>query len=128
MANTCEYELLAERFVQQYYAMFDSNSKEQLITLYHASAMLTYEDNKTQGHEGIKDILLNKVRFQKIAHAITKLDCQPLDGGGVIVMVSGMLKADEDNPIPYCETFVIKPADGSFFIFHHMFRLSIHNM
>lgn len=123
------WEVLGEQFVVQYYRCFDSNQKENLISMYHATALLTYEDNKVQGHDSIKDILLNKVRFNTIQHVVTKCDCQPTSDNGVVIMVSGMLKTDDDPAHAYSEVFVIKPdVNNSYFIFHHLFRLSIHNM
>merc|ERR1712080_224333 len=41
---------------------------------------------------------LSSLTFQKIAHLITAVDCQPMFDGGILVNVLGQLKTDEDIP------------------------------
>lgn len=36
-------------------------------------------------------------------------------------------QTDEDQPHAYIQTFVLKPAGGSFFLQHDMFRLALHD-
>lgn len=65
--------------------------------------------------------------FQKIQHVITTVDAQPTFDGGVIVSVLGQLKTDDDPPHTFNQTFVLKPAEGSFFLEHDIFRLALHS-
>ncbi len=37
-------------------------------------------------------------------------------------------QTDEDRPQSFVQSFVLKPANDSFFIQHDMFRLVIHNV
>ncbi|KAK2188959.1 hypothetical protein NP493_119g08015 [Ridgeia piscesae] len=120
------WETLGEQFVTQYYQIFDTN-REQLVALYHPTAMFTFEEHKAQGQDQIKDILTNKLRFSLIQHIVTKIDCQPTPENGVIILVTGRLKTDNDPPHAYSQLFYIKPANDSFFLFHDIFRLSIHD-
>jgi len=122
-----QWEVMAEELVKQYYMLFD-NQREQLVALYSPDAMFTFEDHRAQGQAAIKDIITEKLRFQKIQHIVTKVDAQPTPDSGIIILVSGQLKTDEDKPHAFSQTFFVKPLNGSFFICHDIFRLSIHNI
>ena len=65
--------------------------------------------------------------FQKICHIITKVDCQPMFDGGILINVLGQLKTDDDPPHSFSQTFVLKPLGESFFLQHDIFRLGIHS-
>jgi hypothetical protein len=126
MAMAFDWEQLGRQFVTTYYQTFDTD-RLAVLPLYHSSAMMTFEDSIVQGHESIREALANKP-FQTIQHIITKLDCQPTVDRGVIILVTGRLKADEDPPHAFSQMFFIKPCDNSFYIYHDIFRLSIHNV
>ena len=42
-----------------------------------------------------------KLRFQAIRHAVTKIDCQPTAESGVVMLVTGQLKVLYDYVLPY---------------------------
>ena len=65
---------------------------------------------------------LASLTFQKIAHLITAVDCQPMFDGGILINVLGQLKTDDDIPQSFMQNFVLKPAGDSFFIQHDVFR------
>ncbi|CAG7818642.1 unnamed protein product [Allacma fusca] len=70
----------------------------------------------------------NGLTFQKIQHAITSVDCQPMFDGGILINVIGQLKTDDDPPHTFSQTFVLKRSpEGAFFCQHDIFRLGIHN-
>ena len=116
-----KWDQVGEAFVEQYYKLFDSNQKQVLINMYHANALLTYEDSKVMGQSAIRDILLNKVTFQIIRRTVTECDCQPTPDDGVVIMITGKLtKSDGDQAHPYTEVFVLKPDAGTYVIFHHI--------
>ena len=66
--------------------------------------------------------------FQKIQHIITKVDCQPMFDGGILINVLGQLRTDDDPPHSFSQTFVLKPIADSFFLQHDIFRLGIHSV
>lgn len=121
-----QYEMIGEALVTQYFNTFDSN-RELLLPLYAPDAMFTFEEFKGQGHPAIKEILTEKLRFGTIQHVVTKVDCQPAPDGSILALVTGRLKTDEDPPHAFSQVFLIKPMNGSYFICHDLFRLSIHN-
>ena len=121
------WEALGEELVKAYYQAFDTN-REQLLGLYSPDAMFTFEEHRAQGQAGIKQILTEKLRFTSIQHLVTKVDCQPTADNGILVLVTGRLKTDDDPPHAFSQTFYVKPLNNSYFIFHDIFRLSIHNM
>lgn len=65
--------------------------------------------------------------FQKIQHILTAVDAQPTFDGGVIVVVLGQLKTDEDPIHTFNQIFVLKPLGESFYVEHDIFRLALHH-
>nr|ACO11586.1 Probable nuclear transport factor 2 [Caligus rogercresseyi] len=122
------YESIGKAFTQQYYALFDEASqRHQLVNLYNAEqSLMSFEGQQMQGSMKIME-KIQSLTFQKIAHLITAVDCQPTFDGGVFINVLGQLKTDNDPPQSFTQSFVLKPANDSFFIQHDMFRLVIHN-
>lgn len=126
MAAKPHWEVLGEEFAGHYYHTFDTN-KDALFRLYHSSAMMTFEGQKACGQEEIKTLISTKMTFAKIQHQVTKLDCQPIGDGGVMVLVTGRLKTDDDPPHAYSQMLCIGQVDGSYFLTQDIFRLSIHD-
>lgn len=121
------WQQIGPQFVEYYYNTFDTN-REGVVALYHPTALLTFEETQAQGHEQIREALTKKVTFGNIQHAITKVDCQPTPDRGIIILVTGRLKTDEDHPHGFSQTFYVKAEAQSFFIIHDIFRLSLHNV
>jgi len=117
---------IGQQFAEHYYRLF-SQDRKAVLGLYHEQAMLTYEEKTAQGTAAISDVLLNKLSFTNIQHIITKVDVQPTFDMGLIILVTGRLKTDEDHPHAFSETFLVKQINGSFLVVHDIFRLSLHN-
>ncbi|XP_040564898.1 LOW QUALITY PROTEIN: probable nuclear transport factor 2 [Lepeophtheirus salmonis] len=122
------YESIGKAFTQQYYALFDDPAqRHQLVNLYNAEqSLMSFEGQQMQGSMKIME-KIQSLTFKKIAHLITAVDCQPTFDGGILINVLGQLKTDDDPPQSFTQSFVLKPANDSFFIQHDMFRLVIHN-
>ncbi|KAL8732869.1 MAG: hypothetical protein Q9166_002470 [cf. Caloplaca sp. 2 TL-2023] len=137
-----DFQSIAQQFTQFYYTTFDEN-RSNLAALYLFSirmkntqlmksdlqqrdqSMLTFESASVQGTSGIVDKLVN-LPFQKVQHQISTLDAQPSNAeGGIIVMVTGALKVDdEERPMNYTQVFQLLPdGAGSYFVFNDMFKL-----
>lgn len=123
------FEMIAKQFVEQYYQLFDQPAqlRRKLQCMYHASAMLIFEDDCRQGPVNIIE-KLSTLPFQAIQHIVTKLDSMPTANGGVLIMVSGQLKADEDKPLSYSHVFNLHREAESYTIINEIFRLSLHNI
>jgi len=117
---------IGQQFVDHYYRAFSQN-RESVVALYHEQAMLTYEQHMAQGTANIREVLVNKLSFGNIQHIITKVDVQPTLDMGLIILVTGRLKTDEDHPHAFSETFLVKQINGNFLLLHDIFRLSLHN-
>merc|ERR1719398_44680 len=91
------------------------------------SIILTFEGQQMQGAAKIMEKIAS-LTFQKIAHLITAVDCQPMFDGGIAINVLGQLKTDDDPPQSFTQSFVLKPNGESWFIAHDIFRLCIHNV
>jgi len=126
-----QFKEIGEAFMKQFYQLFDEKlSRPHAAEMYHPTeSLLSYEGAQFHGRPAIQEKLAT-LALDKIHRAITTLDCQPLTDGGVIVQVVGQLKNDDvnDKPMPFCQTLIIRPAAGSFFINHDVFRLCLHNM
>ncbi|XP_047502319.1 probable nuclear transport factor 2 [Penaeus chinensis] len=124
-----QFQQIGESFVKQYYLIFDGEreGREKLVNFYHAElSLMSFEGVQVQGAAQIID-KIKGLTFNKIARAITTVDCQPTFDGGVMVNILGQLKMDEDPVHGFSQTFVLKPMNDSFFIQHDSFRLVIHN-
>ena len=121
-----EYENIGKVFVQQYYAMFDGGvqARAGIAGFYSDTSLLTFEGEQFMGKVKIGEKLTN-LSFQKIEHAIEICDFQPTTDGGVVIMVMGHLKTDDDPPHRFIQTFVLKAANNSFFVQHDLFRLCL---
>ncbi|XP_059164444.1 nuclear transport factor 2-like [Physella acuta] len=125
------FDTIGKQFVEQYYAVFDNkDTRSQVAVMYHpANALLTFEGQQFHGINAIAEKMKN-IPIDNMFRQITTIDCQPTIDGGVLVNVIGQLKnnSEHDKVMGFSQTFVLKPADNSFFIFHDIFRLVIHNM
>ena len=86
---------------------------------------MTFEGNQFLGRAKIMEKLTN-LGFKSIKHSITTVDAQPTFDGGVLIVVLGQLKTDEDPPHTFNQIFVLKPSGGSFYVEHDIFRLALH--
>jgi len=128
MALNPQYDAIGKAFVQQYYTLFDdANQRHQLVNLYNANeSLMTFEGVQMQGAPKIME-KISSLTFQRIAHSITAIDCQPMFDGGILINVLGQLKTDEDPPHSFLQSFVLKNSNGCWFIAHDVFRLSLHD-
>ena len=66
--------------------------RANLSTLYNAEqSLMSFEGQAMQGSAKIME-KIQSLTFQKIAHLVTAVDCQPMFDGGVLVNVLGQLK------------------------------------
>merc|ERR1712150_79282 len=124
-----QYEAIGRAFVQRFYMLFDDAAQRpQLAALYKADqSLMTFEGVSMQGAAKIME-KISSLTFQRIAHSITAIDCQPMFDGGILINVLGQLKTDEDPPHSFLQTFVLQNSSGNWFIGHDVFRLSLHDM
>jgi len=129
MALNPNYESIGKAFTDQYYQMFDNPAtRAQLQALYNSEqSLMSFEGQQMQGAAKIME-KIQSLTFQKIAHLITAVDCQPMFDGGILINVLGQLKTDDDIPQSFMQNFVLRPAQDSFFIEHDIFRLVLHNI
>ncbi|MFH4974061.1 hypothetical protein AB6A40_000770 [Gnathostoma spinigerum] len=125
------FEEIGNAFVQHYYAKFDVTDScvrcTGLSDLYDPlNSYMTFEGVQVKGRDNIL-MKFNSLTFKTIQRAITKVDCQPLPDGSILVCVIGQLKTDEDPVQSYYQTFVLRPTATSFFISNEIFRLVLHN-
>ena len=90
MALNPQYDPIGKAFVQQYYKLFDDAAQRpQLSSLYNTNeSLLTFEGVQMQGSAKIME-KISSLTFQRIAHSITAIDCQPMFDGGILINVLG---------------------------------------
>ncbi|RWS04532.1 nuclear transport factor 2-like protein [Dinothrombium tinctorium] len=128
MALNPNYEQIGKGFVQQYYGLFDGDrsTRTNLVNFYsETKSLMTFEGQQIMGRVKIME-KLQGLTFTNIQHSISAVDAQPTFDGGVLVMVLGQLKTDEDPPHTFNQVFVLKPLGDSFYIEHDIFRLAFH--
>merc|ERR1719167_1456933 len=105
---------IASVFAQHYYDKFDKE-RAALINMYLPCSIMQFEDELCCGKDEIEKKLAN-LRMKTVKHVITTVDGQPTVDNGIVIHVLGQLKADEDVPHGFSETFHIKMMEGSYFI------------
>ncbi|KAK2723569.1 probable nuclear transport factor 2 [Artemia franciscana] len=122
-----QYEAIGQAFVQQYYKVFDdSNQRPHLVNFYNAeTSLMSFEGVQIQGSAKIAEKLAS-LSFQKVQHAVTTVDSQPMFDGGILTSVIGQLKTDDDPPLSFTQIFVLKPIGDSFYLQHDIFRFALH--
>ncbi|XP_018495671.1 probable nuclear transport factor 2 isoform X1 [Galendromus occidentalis] len=89
-------------------------------------SFMTFEGEQHFGRTKIME-KFQALTFQKICHVITATDCQPMFDGGIMIVVLGQLKTDDDPPHSFYQVFVLKPIGDSFYLEHDIFRLALHH-
>merc|ERR1712235_103398 len=127
-----EFMQMGKSFVGFYYPAFAANrgAGSQLANVYTDQSCMTFEGAQFQGKAPILEKLMS-LPFQKVNHQITTIDSQPIigvdDNKACCVMVTGQLKTDDDPPHSFHQTFILRPAGGSFVVANDVFRLALHN-
>ncbi|KFZ20464.1 hypothetical protein V501_00104 [Pseudogymnoascus sp. VKM F-4519 (FW-2642)] len=125
---------IAKQFTEFYYNQFDTD-RSQLAPLYRDNSMLTFESAAVAGAGPIVE-KLTSLPFAKVKHQVSTLDAQPVEGGGIIILVTGALLVsypaskragnvdEEQRPMNYSQCFQLLPdGAGSYFIFNDIFKL-----
>ncbi|XP_074646261.1 putative nuclear transport factor 2 [Tubulanus polymorphus] len=121
-----KFAQIGTQFAEYYYRCLDAGPRENIYTLYFPDALLTYEDKKVKGHEGIH-LTFKSLGFNQIAHKTTTVDCHPLPDG-ILIVCNGQLQADAEHPMPFCQTFIIRQhPTANWLVAHDIFRLGVHN-
>ncbi|KAL7677772.1 hypothetical protein ACOME3_004009 [Neoechinorhynchus agilis] len=125
-----EINNLGKSFVQSYYSIFDGPNRENLLQLYvpdNESSQLSFEGTICRG----QDAILNKIKtftFKTVSHSITSCDISSTLESGIFIMVTGRLKADNDLPLDFAQSFLLKcTPDGRWYVVNDFFRLIVHN-
>lgn len=120
---------IGEHFARHYYSVMQSN-KAMLESLYHDFTTLTFEDSVVEGKRAIMEKIMS-LPFKTVQYIITTCDSQIIKGyendTAVVVTVMGRLKADDDPPKDFVQTFVLRFLNGTYVISNETFRLVIHN-
>ncbi|CBY22666.1 unnamed protein product [Oikopleura dioica] len=123
------FQEMGKAFVGFYYPAF-AEDRAKLADVYTDQSCMTFEGAQFQGKQPIVD-KLTSLPFKKVNHQITTVDSQPIigvdDNQACCVMVTGQLKTDDDPPHSFHQTFVLRPANGSFVVANDIFRLALHN-
>ncbi|CAF0812586.1 unnamed protein product [Didymodactylos carnosus] len=118
---------VGKAFIQHYYQTFDTGSRESVAALYEPSVgRMDFNGAKTA--VGVAEITerLRSYTFTTINHTVSTIDIQQTYDNGILIVVTGMLRADNDQPMQFTETFLLKGANNSWFVVNNFFRLVFH--
>eukprot|EP01004_Peranema_trichophorum_P000583 NODE_10646_length_500_cov_85.198939_g9995_i0.p1 GENE.NODE_10646_length_500_cov_85.198939_g9995_i0~~NODE_10646_length_500_cov_85.198939_g9995_i0.p1 ORF type:complete len:121 (-),score=12.31 NODE_10646_length_500_cov_85.198939_g9995_i0:80-442(-) len=117
-----DFKAVGEAFVQHYYNTFDTN-RAALVSLYRDQSLMTFEGTQVQGQQKIME-KFGSLTFQTVKHECQTIDCQPSITGGVMVMVAGLLKTDNDPPHRFSQMFHLVAEGSNFWVSNDVFRLN----
>ncbi|CAF1268899.1 unnamed protein product [Adineta steineri] len=122
-----DYKAIGKAFLDFYYGRFDAGPRENVASLYEpVNGMMSF--NSPDFAKGAQEIAekLRSLTFQTIAHTISTMDIQPTYDNCILIIVTGALKADNDPPMQFTETFLLRFINNSWLIINNVFRLILH--
>ncbi|KAH6617893.1 hypothetical protein B0J18DRAFT_435885 [Chaetomium sp. MPI-SDFR-AT-0129] len=116
-----DFESIANQFVEHYYLTFDSD-RSRLGPLYRENSMLTFQRGQAAGVAKITEKLVD-LPFKKVAHQTEAIDAQPCPTGGIFILVTGKLQADEDGQFRFSQAFQLFHDGNQWFVLNDVFQL-----
>ncbi|KAK8821723.1 nuclear transport factor 2 [Blastocystis sp. ATCC 50177/Nand II] len=112
---------LGKSFITYFYQSYDGD-RTALQGIYQDCSMLTFEGQEYLGTQAIMTKIAGiGARF---AHNIQSMDIQPTSDGSIMIVCTGEIKIDDNNPMLFMETFIIRDAGGnSYYVHNDIFRL-----
>lgn len=117
-----DFQGIGKAFITHYYNTFDNN-RAGLGELYRDQSLMTFEGAQVQGRQSIMG-KFGSLTFKSVKHEVQTVDCQPSMNSGILVMVSGLLKTDEDQPHRFCQMFHLVAEGSNFWVSNDVFRLN----
>ena len=117
-----DFQTIGQQFCEHYYKTINEN-KADLVQLYTADSMFTYEGDP---YKGVENILEKLNTLPKIRYDVITFDCQPTTSDGIMCMIGGNLFIDGgDNAVKFAQTFNLqKGGDFGYYCHNDMFRLN----
>ncbi len=100
------YLTIATEFMKYYYGQFDTN-RANLVALYGANSMLTYDGEQYLGAEQIATKLAT---LPKVRHQVTTADVQPTANGMLCFICGDLFVDDSPNSLKFSQVFNIVPS------------------
>lgn len=127
MATDDQANELLKQFASYYYQTFQDNRTGLEGLFDPVNSKMTFEGKLCCGRVAIMEHLKN-LPFQKVEHIASTFDAQITIEGGVLGVVMGQLKTDNDQPHSFSQTFYIKKdGNGQYCLLNSVFRLVLHN-
>eukprot|EP00922_Rhytidocystis_sp_ex-Travisia-forbesii_P047232 GHVS01070357.1.p1 GENE.GHVS01070357.1~~GHVS01070357.1.p1 ORF type:complete len:133 (+),score=29.34 GHVS01070357.1:263-661(+) len=117
------FEQLGKQFAEQYFNTFTAN-RGGITAMFGAQSMLTWEGQQLQGAANV----VKKIsELPTMTYKLASLDCQPTYDNGILVVVAGDVKIDDNsNAMKFMQVFVLRrTTSGSYYIFNTIFRLNL---
>ncbi|KAK8789672.1 nuclear transport factor 2 [Blastocystis sp. subtype 4] len=111
---------IGRAFINFFYQCYDTD-RTQLQNIYQDCSMLTCEGQEFLGMQNI----MGKIAGlgASFGHNIQTMDVQPTPDGSILITCTGEIKIDDNQPMLFTETFIIKDnGGGSFYVHNDMFR------
>lgn len=116
-----DLQALGEQFANFYYDTYKTN-RANLAGLYRPSSMMTYQGSQCMGPEQIME-RISQLSFQTINFNLADKLVQPTVNNGCILMCSGQLQCDQDQPLSFTQIFVLMQDAQGWYIHNEFFNL-----
>ncbi|KAK6539215.1 Nuclear transport factor 2 [Orbilia ellipsospora] len=127
MADSTDYEGIAEQILEYYYSTFDED-RSKLEPLYRQTSIFSFSGTgvKATGTTAIIEALKD-LPFQKLVRNRQHIDVHPLhpfrqDNSDILVLVCGTLKMDDAPPNCFSHMLSLVKEGGTYFIEHDVLQ------
>ncbi|CAF1351662.1 unnamed protein product [Rotaria socialis] len=122
-----DFKAIGKAFIDFYYNKFDTGPRDGVAALYEpVNGMMNF--NNADFAKGAQEIAekLRSLTFQTIGHTVSTMDIQPTYDNCILIVVTGALKADNDPPMQFTETFLLRCINNAWLVINNVFRLILH--
>jgi len=122
-----DFKAIGKAFIDFYYSKFDTGPRDGVAALYEPiNGMMNF--NNSDYAKGAQEIAekLRSLTFQTISHTVSTMDIQPTYDNCILIVVTGALKADNDPPMQFTETFLLRFINNSWLVVNNVFRLILY--
>ncbi|UJR35754.1 hypothetical protein I4U23_028503 [Adineta vaga] len=122
-----DFKTIGKAFIDYYYSKFDTGPRDSVAALFEpVNGMMNF--NSPDFAKGAQEIAekLRTLTFQTITHTVSTMDIQPTYDSCIFIVVTGVLKADNDPPMQFTETFLLRFLNNSWLVVNNVFRLILH--
>jgi hypothetical protein len=119
-----DFNAIGAGFIQQYYGVF-STDRSQLAGVYRDTSLVTYGGAQLYGTDAIMTHFCETLTMRSAEYMPLECDYQPTAFGGVIAVINGEVKVDnEEHSLTYNDVFHLAVDDaGNYYVANQFSRI-----